>query len=450
MRVSKATLVLVSAGLLSASSLLCAGVAHAAGQASAGGNAAGGNASGSNAQQPGPGDPTPPPPPPQPEPPPAAQESTRSVAPFDSTNPAKPIAGVQTADKAETEDAVRKKKQAEPTPLPWRGTTFTFNQAVTTTAVGIGRDNISTDNDYYGLEFSLAPQYYLVDRPKDKLVVSAEAGVAVELTNGNTLTRNEPTFKDTSLALGYQRTLWQSKDDEWLLTAGPKGRLIFPTSRVGIAQGKYLTTTLGASVTQVIKLFGRKADGLNNIALTAGFSWAHLFSRSFTPTDTTLDRTRQNAGGDSFNSDQLTFNSFDVDRLIPSITADIPLYKDLRLITQFRLIGRFKHNFTGQSCESETLTGCVQGEQNPDRVTYLTNSTFDIALTQSIYEVVDVDIGYNNETLTLGEDGKARNVFYSPDAQFYMDIIANIDVIYAKASGREKFQTTASESPPHF
>lgn len=425
MRVSKATLVLVSAGFLALPSFFFAGTAAAAGETA----------------QPVPGEPTQ-------GPTPGAGTAGAGAGNNDSTNPAKPIPGVVTADKAETDEA--RKPKPEPTPLPWRGTTFTFNQAVTTTAIGIGRDNISTENDYYGLEWSLAPQYYLLDKPKDKIIVSADAGVAVELTNGNTLTRNEPTFKDTSVALGYVRTLWASKDNEWSLSAGPKARVIFPTSRVGIAQGKYLTTTLGASVAQKIKLLGSKADGLNSLTITGGFTWAHLFSKAYTPTNGNLDRTRQNAGGSSFDSDQLTFNSFDVDRLIPSITFDLPLYKDLSLTTQFRLIGRFKHDFAGNGCEASTLTGCVEGEHNPDRVMYLTNSTFDVALTQSIYEVVDIDIGYNNETLTLGEDGKARNVFYSPDAQFYMDIIANIDVIYAKASGREKFETVASETPPHF
>lgn len=338
----------------------------------------------------------------------------------------------------------------EADPLIWRGSTFTFNQAVTSTAVGIGRDNIGGEGEYYGLDFTLAPRLYLLDLEKDKIYATVEAGFAVELTNSDTTTtRNEPYFKDLQAGIAYARNLFLSEDKEWSTDAAIRGRFIFPTSPTSYNQGRLLTTSLGASVGQTIRLLGNAADGLNNITVTAGFTWAHLFSRSYSPVNGDLQRTRQNATGASFESDQLTFNSLDIDRLIPSIALDLPLYKDLSLATQFRLIGRFKHKYEGTDCDVELATGCVSGASSPDAVTYVTNSTFDVALTQGIYDVVDVTLGYNNETLTLGEDGQNRNIFYSPDAQFYLDITANIDVIYSKASGRDK-KAVASYAPPSF
>ena len=85
----------------------------------------------------------------------------------------------------------------EADPLIWRGSTFTFNQAVTSTAIGLGRDNIGGEGEYYGLDFTAAPRLYLLDLEKDKIYATVEAGFAVEVTNSDTTTtRNEPYFKD--------------------------------------------------------------------------------------------------------------------------------------------------------------------------------------------------------------------------------------------------------------
>ena len=56
-------------------------------------------------------------------------------------------------------------------PLPWRGSTFTWNQAATTTLLGVGRDNIGSENEQYNWWFSFRPRYFLVDAPKDNVRV---------------------------------------------------------------------------------------------------------------------------------------------------------------------------------------------------------------------------------------------------------------------------------------
>jgi hypothetical protein len=340
-------------------------------------------------------------------------------------------------------DAVSTAPKTAPKPLIWRGTTFDFNVAATTTALGIGRDNIGGEGEFAGMEWDLAPNVYVLDLPDDKINVSGDIGAGVELTNSDTtLTRREPYFKDLQAGATYTRNIFTSKDKEWSTKLKVKARLIFPTSKVSIDEGKYLTTSLGTTIGQTFKLLGNGADGLNNLTLTVGVSWQHLFSRAYNPTNPSLERTRQNAHGDTELSDQLTYNSFDIDRLIPTASVDLPLYKDLSLTVSGRLIGRFKHRWQGQDCEAQTLTGCVKADSaGADSITYTTNSTFDISLTQSIFGLVDLDVGYSNETLSLGEDGRYRNPFYSPDAQFYMDVIANIDEIYNSASGRSPAET---------
>jgi len=328
--------------------------------------------------------------------------------------------------------------------LIWRGTTFTWTHSVTSTTLGIGRDNISDDEDSYAWDFVLAPQIYILDLPKDKIFATVEAGISVEWTNsGTTLTEHEPQFRDTQVGVGYQRNIFTSADKEWSTRGSLRLRYSIPTSVISIEQGRYGVLSPSISMTQVLRLLGNDANGLNNLTVVAGFTYSHLFSRAFTPTNPDLERTRQNASGNTILSDQLSFRSFDIDRVIPSLTLILPLYKDLSLSTAFRMIGRFKHVFEGSDCEF-TFNGDECGRAStPEELgaqsaaTYLTDSTFDISLSQPIYDMFQLNLGYNNETLTLGEDGKSRNVFYSPGAQFYLDIVANIDVLYEKASGRK-------------
>lgn len=319
-------------------------------------------------------------------------------------------------------------------PSRFRFSTFSWSQSASTTMLGVGRDNIGNEDDVYVWDLSIAPQYWFYDEKDDKLFVNANLGMSVEWTDAaTTTTKHEPQLTDFQLGLGYNRSIWTSEDSEYLTRFFVRTRAIFPTSPVSQAQGRYLTTSLGVSILQVIKLLGNEADGLNNLTLLPGVTWSHLFSRSYTPTNPDLERTRQSAGGQTIISDQLTFSSMDVDRIIPGIFASLPLYKDLTLNTTWRLISRFRHDFEGTGCDATVMGECVEADRDPNRTTYLTNSSVDFSLTQGIYNIVFLTVGYNNETLTLGEDGQNRNVFYSPSALFYFDVSVQLDQIYAKA-----------------
>lgn len=321
-------------------------------------------------------------------------------------------------------------------PSRFRFSTLGWSQSATTTMLGIGRDNIGGEDEQYAMDFSFAPQYWFYDEKDDKLFVNAEIGMTVELTDsGATTTRREPQFNDVQLGLGYNRSIFTSKDGEWLTRLFLRARGIFPTSPISMAQGRYFTSSFGASILQVFRLLGNDADGLNNLTVLGGATWSHLFARSYTPTNTSLERTRQTATGGQILDDQLSFNSMDIDRLIPTLFLSLPLYKDLTLNNTWRLIGRFRHQFEGSACDIVVSGECVDVDAGRDKApTYLTNSSFDVSLTQGFYNVAFLTAGYNNETLTLGEDGRARNVFYSPSAVFYLDLSLQLDQVYSKAA----------------
>ncbi|WP_437593102.1 hypothetical protein [Sorangium sp. So ce1000] len=352
-------------------------------------------------------------------------------------------------------------EEDEETTLPWRGTTFTWNQAGSTTLFGVG-GQYAPDIQVYGWDFTLRPSYYVLDRPKDKVSVSAEIGWLVELTNSDiTADRRETQLKDTTLGAQYSRTLWESggaNKGEYTTDGAMRLRVSLPTSPASWDSGKYFTLSVGPQITQKVKLLGAKAHGLNHVTAKLGVTYAHLFSKSYTPVNDDLDRPRQveqlsgidapqpHPTGEVALDDQLSFSSFTMDRLATSLDITVPLYKDLSLATRFGLFSDFKHQFKG-GCVS-TLTGCAPID-DAQGTTYVPQTAFDINVSYPVYEVVDLTLGYNNTTLQVGPDGQRRNFFYSPDAQFYLDISANLDVIYSKATGRgKKAEKTGTASAP--
>ncbi|WP_437900056.1 hypothetical protein [Sorangium sp. So ce124] len=368
-------------------------------------------------------------PPAQPEPPaepPSAPATPRSDA---------VVSPVVRFDLATAADTVQ--EEDEETNLRWRGTTFTWNQAGSTTLFGVGGE-YTPDIQVYGWDFTLRPSYYLLDRPKDKVSLSAEIGWLVELTNSDTTaTYREPQLKDTTLGARYSRALWESggaNKGEYKTDAAMRLRVTLPTSPQSWNSGDYFTVSVGPQVSQKIKLLGSKADGLNHVTATLGVTYAHLFSRSIMRVNPDLRRLRQNPSGESELDEQLSGYAQVLNRLTTSLDLDVPLYKDLSLGTSFGLLSRFKPEL-GEGC-LKISTGCAP--YTFDGTTYLPNTAFDINVSYPVYEVVDLTLGYNNTTAQLGEDGQRRNFFYSPDAQFYLDINANLDVIYSKVTGRGK------------
>lgn len=326
----------------------------------------------------------------------------------------------------------------EETDLFWRNTTFTWNQAGSTTVFGIGGDT-SPDIEVYGWDFTLRPNVYLLDRPMDSVTVFGEIGWVVELTNSDTTADyRETQFKDMAFGAAYNRTLWKSggaDQDEYVTKAGVRLRTVLPTSPASWNSGKYFTLSIGPQISQKIKLLGSKADGLNDLTATLGVTYSHLFSRWSTPTNEDLNRPRRLASGQSALDDQLSGTRFANDQLITSFRLALPLYKDLSLETSLGLTSSFKQPFEKNTIETETGTAEI-AQPEGGGTNYQVGTAFDVNLSYPVYEVVSLTLGYNNISPQIGLDGRRRSFLYSYDAQFYLDVTANLDVIYTKVAGR--------------
>jgi hypothetical protein len=312
------------------------------------------------------------------------------------------------------------------------GSKFTWNHSATTKLLGVGSDYIGLEDQVYSWDFVLDPRFVFYDKGNDQVYAFAQLDWYVELTNSDTTTtQRELQFKDLQLGVGYNRKLWTSKDGEYATVLNPTFRFLLPTSSASRNEGKYLTTSLGAKVNQTVKILGQKSDWFPNTLLSVGLSWGHLFAESYNPVNADLARPRQTATGSSFLSDQLSMSSFNQDQVKLSFVASVPIWKDLSFSNSWAVVIPVKHQFSTRCVQIANDRACPPPDSQA--TTGVPVTTFDISLAYELFGVGSVDIGYQNEAPQLGEDGQRRDMFYSPNALFYMDFVAYIDGIYEKS-----------------
>lgn len=342
--------------------------------------------------------------------------------------------------------------EAPPKPNPFALTRFTWNNSGSTKIFGVGADYNSTDDEVYSMDFGLNIRYTFFNEPKTKLFVNFVGGVEVELTNSDsTFLKREPRLRDTSAGVGVTRKVFATADKESSTSVQLSTSAIFPTSPVSRRQGRYLWTSLSGSVFHNQKLAGSKSDWFPSVFLFGNVNWGHSFSRASTPTSTELavtQRSRQvscndEAGCLSTFSDQLGSVAFAHDTLRVGGAFYLTIYKDLSLGNYWDIAELYKYPFADTCVNLPTTKGCEPEGRLPDATIRGVVTTFDIQLSYSLMDNLGrVDLGYTNTSNQLGENGLHRSVFYSPGAQFYVNLAAYLDGIYDKAASDKKSTTT--------
>jgi hypothetical protein len=293
------------------------------------------------------------------------------------------------------------------------------------------------------MDFGLNLRYAFLNEEKQKAYVNAEFGFQVELTNSNITTKErEPLFRDLNLSTAYNRVVYQSADKETKTSPQVGGGIVLPTSLASRRQGKYIAAGLSAGIIHQQKLAGSKATWFQDVLIFGTFGWSHWFSRATTPVYPDLDVPRQRPNGASFLDDQLSGYTLDHDRLRVGLTYFLSVYKDvLSFNNTWRVAVKYKYDFHpggGTGCDVSIANDpCVIADRAPNYSTTSVETTFDISLSYNLPQNLGrVDLGYLNEAPQLGYNGQRRSVFYSPDAQFYLNLVADFDGIYDKASRR--------------
>jgi len=369
-----------------------------------------------------------------------ATTATLAIAHGEETSP--PAPGQQSAPSTEATTAATVKADAdkgvapeaadaekEKPKNPWRGSILLFDQSVTTQTIGIGKDFQSADNDYEWW-FALKPRYVLYESKTSSFSLGLWTNLYLELTNSDTTTTSqEPVVGATSFTAPYSHTLIDSGGYKTSFNIGP--RVTFPTDRASRDSGMYIGLGASSGISQSFPLAGKGAKAFNGLSFSASAAYSHSLNRATQPTNKNLERTRQDAVGRTFFSDQLGGGMNAQHRLNGSFSAGLQITPKLSLGLSYVILGAWLYRPPNeQICVA--LTGCTYplGVNDPQifKVTPWALASFDYDATDEL----SVSLGYYNQINQIGPDGLRRSPFWSPDAHIFFTLTGNLDSIYER------------------
>jgi hypothetical protein len=286
------------------------------------------------------------------------------------------------------------------------------------------------------MTLAVAPRYFVYDGAKDTIALRGDVSVFREFTNSESTTqRGEWSFTDLALFPQYTRRVHESQEAGTILVLRLP-TVLLPTSKASSRNGTLFGLGTTFALLQSLPLAGSQASALQSVTITASAGYQHTFTRAVVPTNPDLQRLRMNAEGQSIPSDQLGGVPFAKHRASFSIDAEVALTPRVFWTTLFSLQPAWSYRVADDDGCIQIQTGCV----TPDRLAQSTNYTaatlFATELTVRALDEMSVAVGYNNLAAQLGPSGTRRSVLYSPDARFYLTIVAHLDEMYLSASGR--------------
>jgi hypothetical protein len=352
------------------------------------------------------------------------------------------------ADQAEEEEEAERPDGRLPPRVPWRGTAIAWDNSFTTSAAGVGDDPQSRAHEQYIQTFSLGLNYFFVEQDQWNLAVATTPSLAVEITDSNTTTtRREPWFNDLPVTVAFRARPHTNP-------AAPTGvvllnTVLLTTSPGSYNTGTYLTTSPRAVFWQSIPLLGEKSPALQ--AVTAGVSlrWDHRFGRATTPEQEGLNQPRQSLapGRDPTHAaDALGFNRF-----AQNMTQQVfwLFFGEDIGPTQLMAFGGFILNqrflYDNQDCVPNANVSTLEpgqcinisGEGQPGGGDVPVQHSYGFTVGATLFPVPElgISLGYTNLAGQLGEDGRRRNIMYSPYAQFSAGLALSLDAIYEVITG---------------
>jgi hypothetical protein len=322
-------------------------------------------------------------------------------------------------------------------------TRFTWGNSATLSTFGIG-EAPQTKLVNYTQSFALNLRYYFLDKPRDRMYVNVAGEVDVEITDGPetpTTTRHQPLLSDIIVGTGYGHTVYQSANKETKTTPGISLTAALPSSIASQYTGKYLTLGVNALLVQSVGLRGSKSDWFPDVLMFGSVGYSHLFAKCFISCNggAPAQYPRQQAGNAAGDvpaaqnaSDQLGGASFAFDKVALNFTYYLSIYKDLSLGNTWGIQMPFKHSLEMTTIGTPTGTVGIPasyvGSLNPQ-------TTFDVSLSYVLFDTARIDLGYQNITPELNDNGGQRiSVFYSlAGSAFYGNVALYIDNLIDRA-----------------
>jgi hypothetical protein len=334
------------------------------------------------------------------------------------------------------------KKVPEADKDPLRGSIFIFDQSITTQTAGVGFQAPQSYWPYYDLWLSFRPRWYF----NDHLFLRGRLDYTKELTNTEQTTNaHEDVFGDIWTDLVYTTPL--AEEGRWKNTKVAIGaRALWPTSKISLDNGVYVTLGATGNVTQKFVLRGEDAPALNTAHVGLTMTYLHPFANSTTPYTENFSYTRQDTDGGSFISHQITGQTLSEHTLIGILDLGMDVTPKLTATLDWILINQWHYAPTGGCVARDAMGQCVHLSNVQADQQYIQQAWVLAALDYEIIPELSLGLGYYNLANTIAADGTvktlwdggAHSLLWSPDARFFLDVTANLDKIFEDASGKYK------------
>ncbi|MCC6662703.1 MAG: hypothetical protein IT375_03115 [Polyangiaceae bacterium] len=396
------------------------------------------NTSFAQGEEPAPPPPEPPPTEPPPAtPPPATPPPAAEPAPAPAPAPGLSF-GASTGAQADTGKKPTKPGATDKKPekLKWRGTGLVWGNRVSTDTVGVGQDYQSS-NPNYEMSFNLQPRWYVYDDEQQNISIRGDFGVFREFTNSDgTTRRGEWSFSDFRIQGAYGRDL--AKDGDYKTDLRLRvPNLDLPTSKVSANNGRYFALGASVGVGQQIPLTGGDQEWFSTASGSFTVGYSHWFSRATTPTHDELDRVRMDPEGRAVPTDQLSASAFAEHTVPMRFEAGLQIHEKVAFTTGMGWTMAWKYGFDENQEICSVSTGCVTPERVEEPKRFGVNTYFSSEVSVDVTKELGVALAYENITSQLGADSQRRNIFYSPDAAFFLGASLSLDKLYQTVSPQQ-------------
>ena len=331
--------------------------------------------------------------------------------------------------------------------LPFRGSTFLFDQSMTTQTAHLETDPQQSYVPLYEMWLSFRPRYHFTD----KLSFRGRFDYYKEFTNsGETAKYRQDVFGDIWTDLVYSTPV-PAISKNLKVSAGI--RALWPTSKESQGNGVFVTGGLTSGANYKINLKGETAKFLNDAHVAVSVAYGHPFSRATTPTESSFGYTRQDTEGRSFVSDQLRGGTLTNHSLLTVLDTGLQITPKFSLTLDMILINKWRYAPKGDVTIPVT-GGSASVPRSSDAPLFSQNTWFVAGVSYDIMDEIGLSLGYYNLANALAQNGQRRgivggdNIWWSPDARVYFDITANLDKIYERFVGVKANKSTTAKAPP--
>ncbi len=306
-----------------------------------------------------------------------------------------------------------------------------FGQSATTETLGVGQD-VQSDNPRYEWTFALWPRYYILPDPANSLSLRANLALFSELTDSDVTTeRGEWSLTDARVYLRYIRQLYAA-DEYATLGIVDLPDLRLPTSKASFRSGMYFSLGAALGLAQLLPLV-REGAWLRSFGIQVQGSYRYTATEATTPTTADLQRVYTDPFGNVVPAEQLGGVAFARHQASFILAGFVQIIDGLLWDVTLGWQPSFKYRFSEVQICGNIDTGCVLPERIDDPQTFSVVTIFATSFQAQLTRLVSASLGYQNVALQLGPDGQRRNMLYSPDARFTLNLSLHLASLFDRS-----------------